>query len=1360
MKVTVTFGQTGVVVPCKEGWTVRDLIQQATQRYRKLLEQEGDFLVRTHHVEYCDGGILDPDDILSDLVEDKDKLMAVYEEQEAQQRGVAGTRLAPSPDLYQSELSVFQTIAGGEIEVNSSALKSNTPLLVRSSSDSALSPQPTEPEHSLNEDTAGMTASPVAAAVEKPAGVDRPQGKNTFSGSLTRTVELLGEDSPLGIHVVPYSSSLSGRSLGLYIRGVEEESRSRKEGLFQEDECIVMINNTDLLDKTFSQAQEVFRQAMRSPVVRLDVVPSANRERYEKSLIGQLFGNNAGPNSSPRIAKRKEPPPPVKAKPVFKPSENPTVRLAEEAATLEAAVSTPKGRSESPLHKKSPALSSLVTSKSVGRRLRIDLKKGTEGLGFTVVTRDASVHGPGPILVKNILARGAAVKDGRLQSGDRILEVNGVDITGVGQEELVCMLRSTRQGESVCLVVLRQEDICLPREMKDEISRVAGFVLENGKEQLTFEVPLNDTGSAGLGISLKGNKSRETGEDLGIFIKSIIHGGAAYKDGRLCVNDQMVAVNGESLLGHSNHVAMETLRRSMSQEGNVRGTIQLVVLRTQKDQHGVSFDSSSGLSGLVGSVNGQTNGSHSPMVNNILYTSNVTNGSYSYMDEEEKGELYGHETEFSSTNQHSYLQERENSHTSSLAQRQSPTQNQDQWQFQHVKASKSMDLGTTQNQQHTVADESNVGSLVGNTAAPSTPVELGPTLGLKKSSSLESLQTAMSEVNRKNELLPFHRPRPNMVRGRGCNESFRAAIDKSYDGPPEDDDDGGSEQSSGRDTPASSSSRQGMEDQTEEKGKKDKKKKPKTKKKEKNKGKVKEKGKKKAEEPEDTEKKSKKIGFGLLRFGKKKEEKKDSKTALQQQKSGLLSDHEFERMKDERERIEAGHPELRDQRLRDQQGGDGGSAYPDVEDDDTDPNYARIQSFRNREMGPMPLPPSQSPPYSTIQHTNPGTPSPQGRSALPGHGNHGNDPGAIPDGDPLDRLYAKVNKPRGAGTTSPPVSATANDSVDRIQQLRREYQQARREGIVPPYEELDPRRRGHESNAHRMPGRGTDHRLAPRYEEVERQYASLPRRGPLDPADYPMQHWSSHYPGPPQAPQGYPQSSSYPNPISQSAQSYPNPNSQSAPSYPNPNSQSAQSYPNPNSQSAQSYPNPNSQSAPSYPNPSSQSAPSYPNPSSQSAPSYPNPSSQSAPSYPNPSSQSAPSYPNPNSQSAPSYPNPNSQSAPSYSNPNSKSAQSYSGYPPGQPYARPGDPRSVDHGYYPHPSSQQRGPLRQDVPPSPTPPLRGPRYDTLTRGTRGGGYRHLVDPSPDQYGYTGEGGRQQQQHQTNPRQKNAMTAAV
>lgn len=38
-------------------------------------------------------------------------------------------------------------------------------------------------------------------------------------------------------------------------------------------------------------------------------------------------------------------------------------------------------------------------------------------------------------------------------------------MTGRSQEELVAMLRSTKQGENVCVVVARQEDIFLPREL-------------------------------------------------------------------------------------------------------------------------------------------------------------------------------------------------------------------------------------------------------------------------------------------------------------------------------------------------------------------------------------------------------------------------------------------------------------------------------------------------------------------------------------------------------------------------------------------------------------------------------------------------------------------------------------------------------------------------------------------------------------------------------------------------------------------------------------------------------------------------------------------------------------------------------
>uniref|UniRef100_A0A3B5MQH5 PDZ domain-containing protein n=1 Tax=Xiphophorus couchianus TaxID=32473 RepID=A0A3B5MQH5_9TELE len=99
------------------------------------------------------------------------------------------------------------------------------------------------------------------------------------------------------------------------------------------------------------------------------------------------------------------------------------------------------------------------------------------------------------------------------------------------------------------------------------------------REFLTFEIPLSDSGSAGLGVSVKGNRSKENHADLGIFVKSIINGGAACKDGRLRVNDQLIAVNGESLLGKTNQDAMETLRKSMSTEGNKRGMIQLIVAR-------------------------------------------------------------------------------------------------------------------------------------------------------------------------------------------------------------------------------------------------------------------------------------------------------------------------------------------------------------------------------------------------------------------------------------------------------------------------------------------------------------------------------------------------------------------------------------------------------------------------------------------------------------------------------------------------------------------------------------------------------------------------------------------------------------
>ncbi|XP_073735730.1 partitioning defective 3 homolog B isoform X2 [Callorhinus ursinus] len=1080
MKVTVCFGRTGIVVPCKEGQLrVRELTQQALQRYLKTREKDPGYWVKIHHLEYTDGGILDPDDVLADVVEDKDKLIAVFDEQEPLHKiespsgNPAGRQ---SPDAFETEvaaqLAAFKPI-GGEIEVTPSALKLGTPLLVRRSSDPAPGP-PADAQPSASHPS-GQSLKPVILDStqnledgEVMNGVQTepltsPKTKDALS-DMTRTVEISGEGGPLGIHVVPFFSSLSGRILGLFIRGIEENSRSKREGLFHENECIVKINNVDLVDKTFAQAQDVFRQAMKSPSVLLHVLPPQNREQYEKSVIGPLniFGNNDG------ILRTKLPPP------VHGISGIKTINLTGTGSPEEDAL-TSLQQSKSPrvprLGRKasSPSLSPLMGfgSKKNAKKIKIDLKKGPEGLGFTVVTRDSSIHGPGPIFVKNILPKGAAIKDGRLQSGDRILEVNGRDVTGRTQEELVAMLRSTKQGETASLVIARQEGTFLPRELKGEPDCYA-LSLET-TEQLTFEIPLNDSGSAGLGVSLKGNKSRETGTDLGIFIKSIIHGGAAFKDGRLRMNDQLIAVNGESLLGKSNHEAMETLRRSMSMEGNIRGMIQLVILR--RPERPLEEPAECGAFSKPCFENCQNTITTSRRNDN---SSLHPFGTYSSQDKQKElllpsdgwaeaevppsppphpilelgTEDYSHSSEVDSA---VYFPDQHIHFRSVTPARQPESMN--------LKASKSMDL-----------------------ESPSK--DFGPTLGLKKSSSLESLQTAVAEV-RKNEL-PFHRPRPHMVRGRGCNESFRAAIDKSYDGPEELEADRLSDKSShsGQGALNCESAPQGNSELEGAEQKARKIKKPKEKEKKKEKGKLKVKEKKLKEENEDPERKIKKKGFGaMLRFGKKKDDRGGKAEQKGPLKHGGLREEELEKMKEERERIGAKHQELREKQARgliDYATGAAGSLH-DMDDDEMDPNYARVNHFRE--------PCASASVYRS--------PSPPRAGPL---GYHRDGRPLSPERDHLEGLYAKVNKPY-----HPPVPVDsgrpASGSTDRIQKLRKEYYQARREGFTL-YEDDEGRARL-DYDLHWVSGKGPDgnaHNV--RFEGMERQYASLPRGGPADPIDY------------------------------------------------------------------------------------------------------------------------------------------------------------------------------------------------------------------------------------------------------------------
>ncbi|XP_064261420.1 multiple PDZ domain protein isoform X18 [Passer domesticus] len=82
----------------------------------------------------------------------------------------------------------------------------------------------------------------------------------------------------------------------------------------------------------------------------------------------------------------------------------------------------------------------------------INLDRGPDGLGFSIVGGYGSPHGDLPIYVKTVFAKGAAAEDGRLKRGDQIIAVNGQSLEGVTHEEAVAILKRTKG--TVTLTVL------------------------------------------------------------------------------------------------------------------------------------------------------------------------------------------------------------------------------------------------------------------------------------------------------------------------------------------------------------------------------------------------------------------------------------------------------------------------------------------------------------------------------------------------------------------------------------------------------------------------------------------------------------------------------------------------------------------------------------------------------------------------------------------------------------------------------------------------------------------------------------------------------------------------------------------
>jgi multiple PDZ domain protein len=230
----------------------------------------------------------------------------------------------------------------------------------------------------------------------------------------------------------------------------------------------------------------------------------------------------------------------------------------------------------------------------------IELVNDGTGLGFGIVGAKTS-----GVIVKTILAGGVADRDGRLHSGDHILQIGDVNLFEMVSEQVASVLRQS--GTNVRLVVARSVDpmkanqdvdgdsaIIPSRLLADpiELQRyliAAGYPeifgmpsstpsspsMQNQKftfkteNEISLDLPETEKftvelkkDSHGLGITIAGYVC-EKEELSGIFVKSVAPGSAA-DCGRIQVNDRIIEVDGQSLQGYSNHQAVDVLKQSGS----------------------------------------------------------------------------------------------------------------------------------------------------------------------------------------------------------------------------------------------------------------------------------------------------------------------------------------------------------------------------------------------------------------------------------------------------------------------------------------------------------------------------------------------------------------------------------------------------------------------------------------------------------------------------------------------------------------------------------------------------------------------------------------------------------------------------
>ncbi|XP_078225259.1 multiple PDZ domain protein isoform X25 [Callithrix jacchus] len=366
--------------------------------------------------------------------------------------------------------------------------------------------------------------------------------QNVSKESFERTITIAKGNSSLGMTV-----SANKDGLGMIVRSIIHGGAISRDGRIAIGDCILSINEESTISVTNAQARAMLRRHSligpdikfsatpaddQAPFYVITYVPAEHLEEFKISLGQQsgrmmaldIFSSYAG-RDIPELPEREE-------------------GEGEESELQNTAYSNWNQPRRVELWRE--------PSKSLGISI-----VGGRGMGSRLSNGEV-MRG---IFIKHVLEDSPAGKNGTLKPGDRIVEAPS---QSESEPEMAPLCNVSPPPPSAFAEMGSDQAQSSASKISQDVDKEDefGYSWKNIRERygtLIGELHMIELekGHSGLGLSLAGNKDRSR---MSVFIVGIDPNGAAGKDGRLQVADELLEINGQILYGRSHQNASSIIK--------------------------------------------------------------------------------------------------------------------------------------------------------------------------------------------------------------------------------------------------------------------------------------------------------------------------------------------------------------------------------------------------------------------------------------------------------------------------------------------------------------------------------------------------------------------------------------------------------------------------------------------------------------------------------------------------------------------------------------------------------------------------------------------------------------------------------